>query len=107
MYYFIVLIVLLSIDLAILRVYRRFEFNDKVKPIQINHYYEDLSGYDALISGWGETTNEREPDQLQETVVKIVAHEDGGKAGNVIRLWHPDGQGGCYGDGVVILVQWP
>ena len=89
---------MLSIDLAILRVYRRFEFNDKVKPIQINHYYEDLKGYDALISGWGETTNEREPDQLQETVVKVWRQMDGGKAGKVIHLWSPVGQSSCYGD---------
>ena len=84
--------------MALLRIDPPFEFNDKVKPIQLNVYYEDLKGYDALISGWGQTTNVRVPDQLQETVVKIVAHEDGGKAGNVIRLWHPKGLGACYGD---------
>jgi len=87
-----------SSDLALLRIDPPFKFNDKVKPIQINDYKEDLKGYDALISGWGQTTNERLPGQLQETVVKIVAHGVGKKAGNVIRLWHPDGQGACYGD---------
>jgi len=89
-----------SSDLALLRIDPPFEFNDKVKPIEINHYHEDVKGYDALISGWGETTNERVPDQLQETVVKILAQGDGhgGKRGNIISLYSTDGQGSCYGD---------
>jgi len=87
-----------SSDLALLRIDPPFELNDKTKPIEINHNNGDLADYDILISGWGETTNEKMPDQLQEAVVTMRNYEEDGKWGNLIHLWTPDGRGACFGD---------
>jgi len=87
-----------SSDLALLRIDPPFEMNDKIKPIEINHNIGDLADYDVLISGWGETTNELWPDQLQEAVVTMLNQREDGKWGNIIHLRTPDGRGACFGD---------
>lgn len=93
-----------SADLALIRIDPPFELNDKVKPIQINLRSEELviskgERYGALISGWGETKSEAEPNQLQTSSTTIMEKKDAGKWGNVLRLWGSKGRGACSGDG--------
>jgi len=93
-----------SADLALIRIDPPFELNDNVKPIQINHIREELvtrngERFGALMSGWGETGSEAEPDQLKIAAATIMEKKDAGKWGNVLRLLSSRGKGACSGDG--------
>ena len=85
-----------------LRIDPPFELNDNIQTIRINDIYGNLVGKDVLISGWGETTMKKIPDQLQSVVVKINSHRDTALEywghGRVFNIVSSEGKGACYGD---------
>ena len=88
-------------DLALLKIDPPFEESDNLWPIQLNDDHENLVGEEVLISGWGRTTNEFEPEQLQKVFVTVKDQEldtSPMKAGHLLHLWSPDGKGACQGD---------
>jgi len=90
-----------SADLALLKIDPPFEKSDDLSPIQRNDAYENIVGKKVLISGWGSTTNETDPQQLQKAVLTVEDHELDNTpydVGHVINLWSSDGVGACHGD---------
>merc|ERR1712136_202484 len=88
-------------DLALLRIIPPFELNEKIQPIKINDVYEDLVGKEVLISGWGMTTTNSDPEQLSSLKINISDPKDipWFSRGN----WHlhmlsSNGEGACSGD---------
>ena len=65
-------------DLALMRVDPPFEESDVIKPIRINEWIDlqDLSGKEVLISGWGFTREEMEPNQLQSAFLKVSEYKN-------------------------------
>jgi len=96
-------------DLALLKIDPPFEQSDDLWPIQLNDDYENIVGEEVLISGWGKTTNENAPEQLQKVFVTVKDQEldtSFFKAGHVLHLWSTDGEGACQGDSGGPAVYW-
>jgi len=64
-----------STDLALLKIDPPFEQSDLLSPIQRNDAYENIVGKKVLISGWGSTTNESRPQQLQKAALTVENQE--------------------------------
>ena len=62
-------------DIAILVMEKPFEFNDKIKPIEMMDYSDSSQlrvGKKCKIAGWGQTEDLSYPIQLQEVEVPII-----------------------------------
>ncbi|XP_028131868.1 trypsin-1 [Diabrotica virgifera virgifera] len=92
-------------DIMVMKVNEPFIFNDRVKPINLPKQNFETIG-EAVISGWGNTDKELEPDNLQWELTQI---SDGqtciGQFGNIFNETTnvcsenlKQGQGPCSGD---------
>ena len=105
-----------------MRVDPPFQESDVVKPIRINQWdvLKDLTGKEVLISGWGDTKEEEDPNQLQSAVLKVSEYQNDtslkfcGLGMDVVPdncitvsdemiMSGSDGIGACYGDSGGIL----
>ena len=62
-------------DIAILVMEKPFEFNDRIKPIEMMDYSDSSQlrvGKKCKIAGWGQTEDLSYPIQLQEVEVPII-----------------------------------
>ena len=82
-----------------LRVNPPFKESVKIKPIQINDVFKNLTGKNVLISGWGHTTDEFWPDKLQKTLVIVRSYDYGNDYGKCVLMRSSEGNNGaCNGD---------
>ena len=104
-----------------MRVDPPFQESDVVKPIRINQWdmFEDLTGKEVLISGWGDTKEEEDPDQLQSATLKVSEYKndhplnicmfgDAAACNTVndeIILSDAHGVGACHGDSGGIFIK--
>ena len=93
-------LVIMTTDLALLRIDPPFEVNDDIKPIQINDIKRNLKGKYVLISGWGSTTTKSpSTNQLQSVSLKVTKQAIMPPPyGEVIQMLSSKGKGACYGD---------
>ncbi|XP_019549893.3 trypsin-1-like [Aedes albopictus] len=64
-------------DIAVIRVDKPFELNDKVKAIQLPNQFEQFEG-DVTLSGWGSistTVNPDYPDKLRKVVLPLLDYD--------------------------------
>ncbi|XP_062551986.1 trypsin-1-like [Armigeres subalbatus] len=61
-------------DIAVIRVDKPFELNDKVKPVKLPEQFEEFEG-DVTLSGWGSVSTSylpEYPDKLRKAVLPLV-----------------------------------
>ncbi|XP_053695743.1 trypsin-1-like [Sabethes cyaneus] len=64
-------------DIAVIRVNKPFELNDKVKAVQLPKKFEQFEG-DVMLSGWGSVSTDVVPDypeKLRKAVLPLVEYD--------------------------------